>query len=507
VNSRNLKHSNRTVIRRAAWFSLKAGSCNWVRRTQVAAFAVVMLLVANDCQAQAGKARLEVFDKVRMVEFPGHPEPYFRMSVNIVNEKGEPAPLPVPKEDLKSSVRVREGGNSCTVYLVEPTMVQGSGAQAAGSLYALLLLDVSGSMQERLGSETKFEAAKAAASRAIQGFRSTGVRIGVAPFESHQVKVRIRETHFTDDIAVVQQQIDSLPEPEAHFNTALYSATYTALEVLEERKNQDPAAQMVLIVLTDGQNEVGRGDDPGLLDGQLGLGEVVRKADQVGVQLMTIGFGDESIPLGSKGAIDAAALRKIAWPAQSNFRWAHDQIDLNGLIRGSLQKLLQTLRLTFRTVRTDRNFNGRDLHFGVELKLDEGPTVAGEGGKFLFPAPSLVAPPWEDKLTPKEIAEVIKNLGPVPPPPPPGGRWVWRLVLLAVLGGMMAFLWYGLPGLMWPQPPERFVRGPISPPKPQPIHGPKAVEVGKTEVVMKNAKVAREEFKPRRPDDFTNPGR
>jgi len=92
-----------------------------------------------------------------------------------------------------------------------------------------------------------------------------------------------------------------------------------------------PAARTLLVVLTDGQNQALRGDDPDLLTGSDGLEAVVAKTNAVGLQVMTIGFGDESIPLGKKGAIDSEALRRLAWPASSHLHAAQDVQSLGKL--------------------------------------------------------------------------------------------------------------------------------------------------------------------------------
>src|SRR5437879_2317140 len=123
--------------------------------------------------ARAATLRLEFADKVRMIEFGnGSARPYFRMQLNVVDEAGAPVPIPLPKE-LKKAIEVRENGQTFNPFYVrygEGTFAQAREEVVTSKRYAMLLIDISGSMLDRVGDQTKFEAAKAAAQRFLSGF-------------------------------------------------------------------------------------------------------------------------------------------------------------------------------------------------------------------------------------------------------------------------------------------------------------------------------------------------
>jgi hypothetical protein len=63
--------------------------------------------------------------------------------------------------------------------------------------------------------------------------------------------------------------------------------------------------ESLLVVMTDGKNEVGKGDDAGLLDGAAGLQEAANATRSSGVQVIAVGFGD-------RGSIDESAYDRSA---------------------------------------------------------------------------------------------------------------------------------------------------------------------------------------------------
>ena len=107
--------------------------------------------------------------------------------------------------------------------------------------YALLLIDISGSMLDSAGkpSETvssKYEAAKEEAEKFLGGFQPGQDHVAVVAFESHRVRERVNTAVFAADIESAERQVTDLPLPQKHYNTGLYSAVDTALDVLAEVK-------------------------------------------------------------------------------------------------------------------------------------------------------------------------------------------------------------------------------------------------------------------------------
>ena len=64
---------------------------------------------------------------------------------------------------------------------------------------ALILLDISGSMNLRLASgQTRFEAAKASIAQFLADFQDGVDRVAVVPFESHHVEAGVRGAVFAN---------------------------------------------------------------------------------------------------------------------------------------------------------------------------------------------------------------------------------------------------------------------------------------------------------------------
>ncbi|MCI0421473.1 MAG: VWA domain-containing protein [Acidobacteria bacterium] len=324
--------------------------------------------------------------------------------------------------------------------------------------YALLLIDISGSMLDSSGTgsisgsdSSKYEAAKTAAQRFLEGFQTGQDHVAVVPFESHQVREQVKAAVFAEEAETVQRQIAELPAPRPNYNTGLYSAVDAALDVLTEIKRQKPAAGILLVVLTDGQNQVLRGDDSDLLAGDDGLEKVTGKANEAGLQTITIGFGDETVPLGKKGAVDAAALRRLAWPAASHFHTAQDVQSLGKLFGVARQLLVNRWQLTFTTDREDRGqLAGQDLRFQFRLRLEDRVLQSSWAA---FKTPQMAAPPFEGKLDAAErqaLARVSVS-APQPRSPLPGGTVAIRRVLIfTAFAGLLAFLWFAMPVWLWP---------------------------------------------------------
>jgi len=441
--------------------------------------------IALLCQvsAQGLPYRLELADKIRLVERgDGADRPYFRVQFNIVDEQGLPVSIAPPNDPTGVfDVAESDGRIHRPLFL---HYSQESFRQVPSGVpdqrYALLLIDVSGSMLDSSSADsetapTKYEAAKTAARKFLGGFQPGQDHVAVVAFESHRVRERVNAATFAADVESAERQVADLPLPQKHFNTGLYSAVDAALEVLAEIKRQNPAAGALLVVLTDGQNQVLKGDDPDLLTGSDGLEALVSKTNTVGLQVMTIGFGDESIPLGKKGAIDSQALRRVAWPTPSQFHAAQDVQSLGKLFGVARQLLVNRWQLTFATHREARGeLAGLDLQFQIRLRLDNGRVLRSSW--VAFKTPQMSAPPFEGQLDAEErqaLTQVSANLS-APPTSLLAEPVVERRALIfAGSGGLLAFLWFAVPLLLWPRPKNQLPRqtGPGIP-KPQPRPAP-----------------------------------
>ena len=256
---------------------------NQLRGLILSAFLLLVLGAGAGLRANAQQTRLEFAGKVRFLDCqPVSSRPCFEATLNLVDEKGVPVPtaLPGPKELLQDLSFTVNGQEVHPFY----AMAHSSGAKSVQARLALVLVDISGSMNRRLSTgETRFEAAKAALGNFVSNFQDHVDAIAIVPFESHQVTATIHAAQFADTRVQILDQIAGLPLPQSKNNTGLYSAIDAGLGVLDQEQSDlskaapDRTFETMLIVMTDGANEVLKGDDPDLLAGESGLHQVAER--------------------------------------------------------------------------------------------------------------------------------------------------------------------------------------------------------------------------------------
>ena len=389
---------------------------------------------------------LQSAGRVQMVQHePGEPRPFFRMDLTMVDARGLPASIPLHNEvaKLKKSLEVQILEDNSAVHPFYVHTHQAAGESVAISREVLLVFDISGSMTKRLSDgRSRFDAAKEAASRFLHHFQNRVDSMAVVPFESHGVVERIQAGRFVGTQAEANRQIDELPVPRLSHNTALYSATMAALEVLQGRKTANPAHQFLLIILTDGKNDVQprRGDDPGLLTGEQGLRMVQRKASEVGIPVYTVGFG-------TPGAdFDEQTLRAMAWPNPANFFTALNANQLENALQHVRHALVDRLRITFHTNHTDWT-TLTERTFMVRFRLPDGQQL--QSVKIRWWCTTMTGCPPEGTLTQAEYRDWLDSAKPVE------RTFVAvvlrRLGILALFGGGLASLWFIPPRVLWPR--------------------------------------------------------
>jgi hypothetical protein len=170
----------------------------------------------------------------------------------------------------------------------------------------LVLLDVSGSMRG-----AKIGAARLVLREFVDQLatlQARSVRMAVAPFGTVDVAARITDAPFVG-LDSARFAIDRLPSP-ARENTALYSAIALGAKRLgAEVRRAGPRGAGLLLVITDGDNDVGRGDDPALLAGESGLRTATTTVDESQVWLGVVAIG----------ALDQRALEQLAGARGSVF--------------------------------------------------------------------------------------------------------------------------------------------------------------------------------------------
>jgi len=380
--------------------------------------------------------RLESRDKVRMVQADDYTlTPLFRMQFKL------PEGVPKPKGDPRDAIEIREDQNK-----YKPFYVAFSGDTAKPSStsqrYALLVIDISGSMKNRVsGKETRYESAKSAARAFLEKAFTPGVDyVAIVPFESHGVEAGVQAASFVGDLEGARRQIEALPQPVG--NTGLFSATSVALDVLDRIKKQDISRSVTLVVLTDGKNDVkNKGDDEGLLDGEEGLAQLEKKVATLQLPVTAIGFGDER-------DIDVRALRTI--DSEHKVHLATSREVLADMFEKVKQDLVDQFQLAFATKWTEVGQlpKGRPISFQVSLKTADGKQI--ESLPVAFDVPAFGNAGFEGRLTMDELGEWKK----VPPPSKPAlpvDILIRRFLIMGILGAVLAVLWFGMPRLVWPE--------------------------------------------------------
>lgn len=389
--------------------------------------------------AQSGK--LDFADKVRLVSCdPSTSKPCFRVKFNVVDAQGSPLNINLPpNKDLRGKLKIYLDNQEIDPFFA---VAQSGDNQAVRGRIALILVDISGSMNQRLPSGmTRFETAKAALSQFLQGFDPSVDRVAIVPFESHDVANRISSAQFATTSAEALTQISALPTPGPKNNTALYSAVVQGLQVLADQAtttsnvNGATTPESLLVVMTDGKNEVGaKGDDLGLLDGPAGLQEAANAARNSGVQVIAVGFGDP-------GSIDESALRAISTKAY---------------MADNLEKLTQAFNFA-RTLLTNRivatfasPWDDRASLQGKTLQVKAALTVSGkklESDERQWSAPQIGTPSFDGKCDTAELKAAL-------PIVPASGSLLSMLRPVLVffgLGTLLLVLWFWVPRLIWPE--------------------------------------------------------
>ncbi|MEZ4422235.1 MAG: vWA domain-containing protein [Gemmatimonadota bacterium] len=185
---------------------------------------------------------------------------------------------------------------------------------ASPPLDLLVLVDASGSMA---GGGLQFVRS---ALRVLIEQLPADARVAVAPFASRRVEERIDAAAFGPPQAAVAR-LDGLPAPDG--NTGLYSAVAAGARRLQ-RERGTAARASVLLVVTDGRNDVGgAGDDPGLLRGGEGRAAARTELRAGGVEAWVLGAG---------AGVDPDELAALTTPGRSTVLSTTDPVALTGAL-------------------------------------------------------------------------------------------------------------------------------------------------------------------------------
>lgn len=402
---------------------------------QLWCWAVAWAAVLVGPAVSSAQYKLEFADKMRMVDCdPATNVPCFRLKANIVDAEGAPAAIPLPDTtSLAKNITIHTGRREIVPFYASV----GEQDMEKSSRVALIVIDTSGSMLQRMPSgQTRFEAAKAATSRFLDGFEGGLDQVAIVPFESHQVAPRIRAARFATSVEQARQQIAALPPPEVRNNTALYSAVDTALDVLLQKMASDAgSAEVMLIVMTDGRNDVQAGDDAGLF-GPEGTDIVGGKVAASGVQVVAVGLGDSN-------SIDMPALQRIS----TRSYLVSDEESLSRVFTFARELLLNRLQITFQSPEQDRaSLGGQTLRVSMTLA---GPSGNIESNETVWSSPQMGLPLFEGECEPAELKALLAD-----PTLRTESSW-WAVIrpmlVFLGIGALIMILWFWVPRLVWPE--------------------------------------------------------
>ncbi len=412
-------------------------------------FAPLLLSIATLTALHAQQPRpstLEVTATPQLVDCaPVSLSPCMSLSVTPATGAGAPAPVNLPAAaQLASSFTLTGASGQATPFYASA----GSGPDATQHTnVVLLLVDISGSMREPMGATSRFEAAKGAIAQFLDGMQEGSDRIAIVPFESHNVISTIRGAVFATRKADAVAQLRSLPGPGPKNNTALFQAVFTGEEALSNevaalQRSGMSDLQPHLIVMTDGKNEVFPGDDPQLLNGDLGLQQAAAQVQASHADTIGIGFGD-------RGAIDAAALQRLS----TRFFYAADAAQLLAALHVSRSAVSHSIAITWLLPEANRlALAGRDPQWAPSMKLDDGTVLSGPAVRLLLPATN--SPVFDRKASPQELRSLIATH------PETSSGWSAVLVhglLYLAAAALLLMLWFWLPRIIWG---DRFVSAP-----------------------------------------------
>jgi len=355
---------------------------------------------------------------------PGWNAPCFRFLVNVLDDQGDSASI--PSGFAAKLVQTRPEAKEWNVLLNRDTRGQSA---ALRKRYVLILFDVSGSMNElTTENTTKFDAARKAAENALNIFTSGTDYVAIVPFDSHHVAERIRGAVFGENIQSARRQLAALPPPSTG-NTALYSAVVQGIALLGEK---DRDSEKVLMVMTDGMNDVDHpGDDGGLLGN---IQPALDSKQNSQITVFTVGFG-------KAGAIDETAMRRLASDPKNFFLAANTQTLLK-----TLQRVVEQIVNSFQVTATVMDAQAFETLGRRTLKLrieTGGKVLESDEREFIPPA---FGSPITDLSADEDEAKAYNAYV----APPPNNRPIWQILTFVFYALAITVLWVLLPRFVWP---------------------------------------------------------
>lgn len=261
--------------------------------------------------------------KIKITQVDSSQFPKIKVYVSVTNAAGEPVAV------AASQLQLMENGKPVTVE-----SAGGNGRGEVGPLTTLLVVDVSGSMNEG----NKLSAAKTAAQAYVDQMRP-GDQAGLVAFNTQVTYLQ----RLTSDHTALGQAIDSL---KAGNDTAMYDALAKGEEILAS-----VPGRKAIIVLTDGLDNRSR----------YTADQVIKQIGPSGLSISTIGLGNPKQLGVSNAGLDEAALKSLAERAGGVYGYANDPAALTSLYQLYGRALQSEYVLTYTSAATLRDGVNRSL--------------------------------------------------------------------------------------------------------------------------------------------------
>lgn len=266
--------------------------------------------------------------------------PKITVYVSVTNAAGEPVGISPERLVLT------EGG-----VAIKPDEISGQGE--IGPLTTLLVMDVSGSMNEA----GKLAAAKSAAKTYVQQMRSDD-KAGLVTFNTEVNYVQ----PITADHDAVLKAIDGL---KARQDTAMYNALAQGTQILSSVEGRK-----AIIVLTDGLDNRSTAT----------VDQVIEQIGPSGLSISTIGLGDTAQLGISNAGLDETVLKSLAERAGGTYGFADDPSTLRQLYERLGRTLQSEYVLTYTSPSTLRDGVNRNLAVRLLDADVSAETVYNPGG-------------------------------------------------------------------------------------------------------------------------------
>ncbi len=285
--------------------------------THISLIALILLLASALSGPAAAQAEGPT---IRITQQDSSKFPQVTVYVSVTDASGEPFGVD------PGQIQISEEGQ-----FMEPQQISGSGD--IGPLITLLVMDVSGSMN----NAGKLDAAKAAAQAYIDQMRP-GDQAGLLVFNTKVTYVQ----QITSDQAILSQAVQNL---NAKNDTAMFDAVDEATQILD-----DYSGRKAIIVLTDGLDNQSKHTPA----------EITQSIGTSGLSISTIGLGNPQ-NAGPFFGLDETTLQTLAQQDGGVYSRAENSQDLQTLYKRLGRALQSEYRITYISPSTLRDGQGRTL--------------------------------------------------------------------------------------------------------------------------------------------------